>query len=119
MRSVTIVGASLAGLSAARALRAQSFDGWIVLVGDERHAPYDRPPLSKEFLAGTASVADIALSDEDDVALDLEWRLGCTAVALEPGRRAVVLDGGDEVVSDGVVLATGARARGLRPPNPL
>jgi 3-phenylpropionate/trans-cinnamate dioxygenase ferredoxin reductase component len=111
MRSVTIVGASLAGLSAARALRAESFDGRITVVGDERHAPYDRPPLSKEFLAGKASLADIALSTEDDAGLDLDWRLGTTAARLDPARRAVVLDSGEELVSDGVVLATGARAR--------
>ncbi len=49
--TVAVVGASLAGLSAARALRAQSYDGRVVVVGDERHVPYDRPPLSKEFLA--------------------------------------------------------------------
>ena len=119
MRAVTIVGASLAGLSAARALRARSYDGRITIIGDEWHEPYDRPPLSKDFLAGTASVADLALAEEDDVALDLEWRLGTAAVGLAPARRAVVLDSGAEVVSDGVVLATGARARGLRPPIPL
>jgi NADPH-dependent 2,4-dienoyl-CoA reductase/sulfur reductase-like enzyme len=114
MRSVTIVGASLAGLSTARALRAQSFDGRITVVGDERHEPYDRPPLSKEFLAGRASLADIALSTEDDAELDLDWRLGTTAARLDPTRRAVVLESGEELVSDGVVVATGARARTLR-----
>ena len=50
--TIAVVGASLAGLSAARALRDQSYDGRIVVIGDEVHAPYDRPPLSKEFLAG-------------------------------------------------------------------
>jgi len=114
MRTVTIVGASLAGLSAARALRAQSFDGRITIVGDERHEPYDRPPLSKEFLAGKVGLADIALSTEDDAELDLDWRLGTTAARLDPTRRAVVLESGEELVSDGVVLATGARARTLR-----
>lgn len=111
MRSITIVGASLAGLSAARALRAQSYDGRIVLVGEERHEPYDRPPLSKDFLAGKATVEDLALSTEDDGALDLEWRLGCVATSLS--QRTVVLDTGEELVADGVVLATGARARTL------
>jgi 3-phenylpropionate/trans-cinnamate dioxygenase ferredoxin reductase subunit len=113
MRSVTIVGASLAGLSAARALRAQSYDGRIVIVGDEKHPPYDRPPLSKDFLAGKATVEDIALSTEDDEALDLDFRLGRTALRLDPTRRAVALDTGEEVVADGIVLATGARARTL------
>jgi 3-phenylpropionate/trans-cinnamate dioxygenase ferredoxin reductase subunit len=114
MRSITIVGASLAGLSAARALRALSYDGRIVVVGDEKHEPYDRPPLSKDFLTGKAATADLALSTEDDEKLDLDWRLGATAVWLDPGRRAVGLDSGEELISDGVVLATGARARTLR-----
>lgn len=114
MRSITIVGASLAGLSAARALRALSYDGRIVVVGDEKHEPYDRPPLSKDFLVGKAATADLALSTEDDAALGLDWRLGSTAVWLDPARRAVGLDSGEELISDGVVLATGARARTLR-----
>jgi 3-phenylpropionate/trans-cinnamate dioxygenase ferredoxin reductase component len=114
MRSVTIVGASLAGLSAARALRARSFGGRIVVVGDEKHEPYDRPPLSKDFLAGKASEADIALSTEDIP--DVDWRLDSTAVRLDPTRRAVELAGGEELVADGVVLATGARARVLPGP---
>jgi 3-phenylpropionate/trans-cinnamate dioxygenase ferredoxin reductase subunit len=111
MRAVTIVGASLAGLSAARALRAQSFDGRIVVVGAERHPPYDRPPLSKEFLAGTLSAADLELSTQDDDELGIDWRLGTSATRLDPANRAVVLDTGEAVESDGVVLATGARAR--------
>ena len=61
MRDVTVVGASLAGLSTVRALRDQAFAGRIVVVGEEKHAPYDRPPLSKEFLAGSASEVDISL----------------------------------------------------------
>jgi NADPH-dependent 2,4-dienoyl-CoA reductase/sulfur reductase-like enzyme len=69
MRSVTIVGASLAGLSAARALREQSYDGPITIIGDECRPAYDRPPLSKEFLAGTMSEADIALGTPEDDAL--------------------------------------------------
>ncbi|ONI88883.1 FAD-dependent oxidoreductase [Saccharothrix sp. ALI-22-I] len=113
MRAITVVGASLAGLSAARALRAQSYDGRIVVIGDEPHQPYDRPPLSKDFLAGKATVEDIALSTPDDAALDVDWRLGHKAVGLDAARRAVRLDSGEELVSDGVVLATGARARTL------
>ena len=111
--AVAIVGASLAGLSAARALRAQSYDGRIVVIGDERHAPYDRPPLSKEFLADTCSQEDVALGTAADEALDLDWRLGSTAVGLHRGTRSVRLADGSEVRADGVVLATGARARRL------
>ncbi len=111
--TVAVVGASLAGLSAARALREQSYDGRIVVIGDEVHAPYDRPPLSKEFLAGTASLDDIALGAPDDEALAVEWRLGTTAVGLDHLSRSVLLADGSEIRADGVVLATGARARRL------
>ena len=111
--TVAVVGASLAGLSAARALREQSYDGRIVVIGDEVHAPYDRPPLSKEFLAGTASLDDIALGAPDDEDLGVEWRLRTTAVGLDHISRSVLLDDGSEIRADGVVLATGARARRL------
>ncbi|SNR50526.1 NAD(P)/FAD-dependent oxidoreductase [Blastococcus mobilis] len=111
--TVAVVGASLAGLSAARALRNQCYDGRIVVIGDEEHLPYDRPPLSKDFLAGTASLEDIALSSPDDADLGLEWRLGTTAVGLDHLSRSVLLRDGSEVEADGVVLATGARARRL------
>ena len=59
MRTVTVVGTSLAGFSAARQLRAQGFDGRLVLVGAEPHQPYDRPPLSKGFLLGKVERADL------------------------------------------------------------
>ena len=118
MRDVTVVGASLAGLSTVRALREQAFAGRIVVVGEEKHAPYDRPPLSKEFLAGSASEVDISLVEPDDADLDVEWRLGRTATALDTTERVVVLDDGERLVSDAVVLATGARARNLGPGAP-
>jgi 3-phenylpropionate/trans-cinnamate dioxygenase ferredoxin reductase subunit len=112
LRRVTVVGASLAGLSAARALRAQGFDGRLVVIGDEQRLPYDRPPLSKEILSGTYSADDINLLDDDED-LDVDWRLGTAAVSLDPATRAVTLADGDVVPGDGVVLATGARARRL------
>jgi 3-phenylpropionate/trans-cinnamate dioxygenase ferredoxin reductase subunit len=111
--TIAVVGASLAGLSAARALRARSFDGRLVVIGDEPHAPYDRPPLSKDLLAGTSTLEDVALGTAADEALDLEWRLGTAAVGLDPSTRSVRLSDGSEVRADGVVLATGARARRL------
>ncbi len=113
MRGVTVVGASLAGLSAARALRAKGFDGRIVVVGDEPHLPYDRPPLSKTFLTGAALSDDLRLLGEQDEQLGVEWRLGERAVALDPATRTTTLAGGEQVSSDAVVLATGARARRL------
>jgi NADPH-dependent 2,4-dienoyl-CoA reductase/sulfur reductase-like enzyme len=113
MESVTVVGASLAGLSTVRALRSRGYDGRIVVVGAERHAPYDRPPLSKAFLAGTATEADVALLDPDDEGLDVEWQLGVPAVGLNAAARAVTLADGSVVRADAVVLATGSRAREL------
>lgn len=107
-----MVGASLAGLSAARSLRRQGFDGRLVVIGDELHRPYDRPPLSKEFLAGSLAESDLAL-EPDDEDLRAEWLLGVRAVALDGPQRAVRLADGSEVRADGVVIATGAAARTL------
>lgn len=112
MRTVAVVGASLAGLSSARALRGQGFDGRLVVIGDEPHRPYDRPPLSKEFLAGKVTGEDLALEDEDEE-LDVEWLLGVRAERLDLTERSVVLADGTRVRADGVVVATGASARNL------
>ena len=111
-QSVTIVGASLAGHASARALRRHGFDGRITLVGEELVRPYDRPPLSKEFLAGTMTVAELSLEVEAED-LGAEWRLGRRAVALDPGTHSVTLDDGSVVHAEAVVVATGSRARRL------
>ncbi|MER5804816.1 NAD(P)/FAD-dependent oxidoreductase [Streptomyces mirabilis] len=112
MRTVAVVGASLAGLSAARSLRKQGYDGRLVVIGDELHRPYDRPPLSKEFLAGTLGEADLSL-ETDDEDLRAEWLLGARAAGLDRAERAVRLADGREVRADGIVIATGAVARTL------
>jgi len=109
--SVTIVGASLAGVHAARALRADGYDGPVTLIGDEPHEPYDRPPLSKQVLAGEWDTTRIGLHAADD--LDLTWRLGRRATGFTLADRRLVLDGGEEVVVDGLVVATGASPRQL------
>ncbi|MFJ2238969.1 NAD(P)/FAD-dependent oxidoreductase [Streptomyces sp. NPDC087859] len=114
MRSITVVGASLAGLSTVRALRAEGYDGEIVVVGEERHTPYDRPPLSKDFLKGDLDADALALGDADEYeALDVQWLLGERAVRLDPVARTVTLTGGRHVRTGGVVVATGASARML------
>ncbi|MFV2118987.1 NAD(P)/FAD-dependent oxidoreductase [Streptomyces sp. Act-28] len=114
MRSITVVGASLAGLSAVRALRAEGYDGGIVVVGEERHTPYDRPPLSKDFLKGDVDVEDLALGDVDEYeSLGVQWLLGERAVRLDPAARTVTLAGGRRVRTEGVVIATGAEPRTL------
>ncbi|MDA0562887.1 FAD-dependent oxidoreductase [Streptomonospora sp. S1-112] len=112
MRDIVIAGAGMAGLHAAEALREAGFDGRITLIGDEPRRPYSRPPLSKEFLTGKGAPATLDLrQDAEFDALALEWRLGRAAVRLRPAERAVDLDDGTSVRADGVVIATGSRAR--------
>ncbi len=111
MRTVAVIGGSLAGISAARALREHGFDGRVIVVGGEERLPYDRPPLSKEFLAGKIGVEDLALTTDADADLDLDWHLGAPAAGLDVRGRSVVLASGRRIEADGVVLATGARAR--------
>jgi 3-phenylpropionate/trans-cinnamate dioxygenase ferredoxin reductase component len=108
MRRLVVVGASLAGLRAAQAARKSGFDGDLVMIGEERHLPYTRPPLSKELLAGEHTVDRVHLPSEE---LGVEWRLGVPAASLDRGRRRVVLSDGDEVAYDRLILATGSRPR--------
>jgi 3-phenylpropionate/trans-cinnamate dioxygenase ferredoxin reductase subunit len=113
-RSITIVGASLAGLRAAESLRRQEFDGPITLIGDESHAPYDRPPLSKQFLAGEWDRDRLALTKPEKLAeLDLDFRLGTRATAFDLAGRRLTLDDGEDLEVDGLLIATGARCRTL------
>jgi NADPH-dependent 2,4-dienoyl-CoA reductase/sulfur reductase-like enzyme len=106
--ALVIVGASLAGLRAAQAARAAGHEGELVVVGEERHLPYTRPPLSKDLLAGLEEADACALPGAD---LDVTWRLGSRAEALDLGAREVRLAAGDAVPFDRLVLATGCRAR--------
>jgi 3-phenylpropionate/trans-cinnamate dioxygenase ferredoxin reductase component len=113
-RSITIVGASLAGLRAAESLRRQDFDGTITVIGDEPHAPYDRPPLSKQYLAGEWGEDRLALTKPEKLAeFDLEFRLGTRATGFDLTRRRLALDDGDDLDVDGLMIATGARCRRL------
>ena len=109
---VVVVGASLAGLRAAEGLRAEGFDGELVVVGDEERLPYDRPPLSKELLQGRMETEETELRPPID-GLGAELRLGCRAERLDLDRREVVLRGGERVAFDGLVIATGAAPRTL------
>jgi 3-phenylpropionate/trans-cinnamate dioxygenase ferredoxin reductase subunit len=114
--SVAVVGASLAGLRAAEELRAQGYDGRITVVGDEVHLPYDRPPLSKQVLAGDWEAERLALevgAEGGIEALDVEWRLGTVATGLDLDTRTVSVAGGEPVPFDGLVIATGATPRRL------
>jgi NADPH-dependent 2,4-dienoyl-CoA reductase/sulfur reductase-like enzyme len=110
-----VVGGSLAGLRAAEELRARGHGGTVTVIGDELHLPYDRPPLSKQVLAGAWSTEQAMLqpvgASYDE--LDVEWRLGVRATGLDLGARQVALDDGTTVGFDGLVIATGASVRRL------
>lgn len=108
MRSIVIVGASLAGYSAAKALRRYGFDGRLTLVGEEPHRPYQRPPLSKQFLGGEWPRDRLDFRVAED--LGIEWLLGTPATALDLASREIEV-AGNRVAFDGLVIATGARAR--------
>ena len=109
-----IVGASLAGVQAAQALRREGFDGDVTVLGAEVHPPYDRPPLSKQYLAGAWAEDKLRLRAATDPSLlPVDWLLGRRAVSLSLDERSVHLDDGGVVGFDGLVLATGARARRL------
>jgi 3-phenylpropionate/trans-cinnamate dioxygenase ferredoxin reductase subunit len=113
VRRVAVVGTSLAGLRAIETLRREGFDGRIVAIGAELHLPYDRPPLSKELLAGTAEPGDIILRKQGVDDLDVDWMLGTPATALDAATRTLTLADGPTVEADGIVLATGSTPRRL------
>ena len=111
MERVVIVGASLAGLNAAEALRDDGFEGRITLIGEEPQRPYDRPPLSKQLLTGEWDSDRLPLRSADEFAqLQLEFLGGRTAIGLDVGHRLVSLDDGQSVELDGLIIASGARA---------
>ncbi len=110
--SVVVVGASLAGLRSAQALRRGGFRGGLTLVGAEPHLPYDRPPLSKQVLAGTWEPATTRLVDQPTLdELGIDGRFGHRAIALDADARRVKLDDGAQVEADAIVVATGAVPR--------
>jgi NADPH-dependent 2,4-dienoyl-CoA reductase/sulfur reductase-like enzyme len=112
--TIVVVGASLAGLRAAEELRHEGHHGPVVIVGDEVHAPYDRPPLSKQFLAGTWDVERIHHHTPDKLdALGLEFHLGRRASSLDTASRIVTCADGTELHFDGLIVATGATPRHL------
>ena len=120
LQDIVVVGASLAGIRCAEALRRQGFDGRIALVGDEPHRPYDRPPLSKEVLRGERTPEQLALTKPEAFdALRLDLHLGARAQSLDLATRRVRLENGDALPFDGLVIATGARARTLPGAPPL
>jgi NADPH-dependent 2,4-dienoyl-CoA reductase/sulfur reductase-like enzyme len=112
--AVVVVGASLAGWRAVEALRSEGFKGRVTLVGEELHLPYDRPPLSKQVLAGTWAPEKVVLADRKRSSeLAVHEVLGHRAVRLDVDARAVEIDDGSLVEGDAVILATGATPRRL------
>ncbi|MBB5080925.1 NAD(P)/FAD-dependent oxidoreductase [Nonomuraea endophytica] len=117
--NVLIVGASIGGLTVAEVLRRRGFDGAITLVGEERHPPYDRPPLSKQVLTGSWPAERTRLLGSDALdGLGVEWVLGRRAVHLDRGGRVVALDDGRRLPYDRLVIATGLTPR-LLPGQPV
>lgn len=112
--SVIVVGASLAGWRAVETLRGEGFEGTLTLVGAEAHLPYDRPPLSKQILAGTWPPEKAVLADRQRSSeFGLREVLGHRAVRLDAAARQVELDDGTTLWADGIVVATGASPRQL------
>jgi NADPH-dependent 2,4-dienoyl-CoA reductase/sulfur reductase-like enzyme len=106
---IVIVGASLAGLRGAEALREAGFSGPLTIIGDEQHEPYDRPPLSKQVLKGWVPADHTKLPRMR--AVDADWRLGVAATGLDRANKHVVLADGNKVPYDRLLIATGTRAR--------
>lgn len=111
---IVIVGAAAAGLAVAEAARSSGYGGRLVMVGDEKHQPYDRPPLSKQILLGEWPAERIALRADADLGkLGLDLRLGVPASAVDSEARELVLADDSRIPFDALVVATGVRARRL------
>ena len=112
MAQVVVVGAGLGGLRAAESLRGQGFD--VIVIGDEPHLPYNRPPLSKESLKGGVEVEGLHFRRKYD---DIDWRLGAAATGCSLASRVVYVDDA-AYTFDGLVIASGIRPRHLPVPGP-
>ncbi|MDE3130943.1 MAG: FAD-dependent oxidoreductase [Acidobacteriota bacterium] len=117
-QTVVIVGAALAGARAAAELRERGFDGRVVLIGSERELPYERPPLSKDYLRGESEREAMRVHDQAfyrDQEIDL--RLGTTVTTLDASAKRVGIgDGGEQLQFDALLLSTGASPRRLALP---
>jgi 3-phenylpropionate/trans-cinnamate dioxygenase ferredoxin reductase subunit len=112
-RTFVIVGAGLAGAKAAETLRDEGFDGRLVLIGDEGERPYERPPLSKEYLRGEAETKPYVQDESFYAEREIELRTSTIVERVDPAASAVVLAGGETLRFDRLLLTTGARPRRL------
>src|SRR4051794_17746808 len=116
-RTFVIVGAGLAGAKAAQALREDGFDGDVVLLGQEPERPYERPPLSKSLLLGTADRETVFVHEAGWYAeQDVDLRTGVTVAAVDRAARQVELADGQRIGYDALLLATGSTPRPLDVP---
>jgi 3-phenylpropionate/trans-cinnamate dioxygenase ferredoxin reductase subunit len=114
---IVIIGASLAGATAASTLRDSGFDGEVILVGAESRLPYNRPPLSKGYLRGQDRFEDQLVKPESYyAAARIELKLGVAATAIDPIRKRVELAGGARIQYDRLLVTTGGRNRALEAP---
>ncbi len=117
LESIVIIGAGHAGGRAAEALRAAGFAGRVVLIGDESHLPYERPPLSKELLAGSMEAEKVTLNPESFYdEKDIELFRGITVQEIEPNLRRLRLSDDTDIHYDKLLIATGGRVRRLACP---
>ena len=116
-KRMAIIGASLAGATAAASLRQGGFDGELELIGAEAHLPFNRPPLSKGYLRGQERFEDQLVNPSSSYAeQEISLRLGIRATEIDPARKIVRLDRGEEIPYDQLLVATGARNRKLTVP---
>jgi 3-phenylpropionate/trans-cinnamate dioxygenase ferredoxin reductase subunit len=116
-QTFVIAGASLAGAKAAETLRSEGFDGRVVLIGTELERPYERPPLSKDYLRGESGREQVYVHEEGFYAEhEIELRLGVTVTHLDPSSRLLALDDGDPLRYDRLLLTTGSEPRRLSIP---
>lgn len=113
-RPIVIVGAGQAGLQVAESLRGEGWEGEIILLGDEPHAPYHRPPLSKAYLLGQATAAQLSMRSPEALARkNISLRTGTRVERIDRERRELHFSDGGNLPYHRLVLATGARARTL------
>jgi len=112
-----IVGASHAAAELCNSLRKEGWEGGITLIGEEAHLPYNRPPLSKTFLAGTKSIYDLLIRHEEAYAkADIKYKLGCRVDSIDRTNKTVFLNDNETVNYDKLILTTGARPRVMELP---